>query len=137
MKIVVDTNVILDFFLARDPYVISARQLFEMIYTDKLDGYVTANSITDIYYILAKRLGDGTARDAVKKLLMILTIITVSGDDCNNALNLPIPDFEDALVTVCASKEDINYIVSNDKEFLQANQQLTNIVSSKELLELI
>ena len=137
MKIVVDTNVILDFFLSREPHVANARTLFEMIYQDKIDAFTTASSITDIYYIVAKKLGENAARETVRQLLIMLGIIAVDGNDCAKALDLPIPDFEDALITVCADKEDIDYIVSNDRVFLQLEQPFTTVVGTQELLGLV
>lgn len=137
MKIVVDTNVVLDFFLSREPHEANARKLFEMIYQDKIDAFTTASSITDIYYIVAKKLGENAARETVRQLLIMLGIIAVDGNDCAKALDLPIPDFEDALITVCADKEDIDYIVSNDRVFLQLEQPFTTVVGTQELLGLV
>ena len=119
MKVVVDTNVILDFFLSREPYVSEVKKLFEQIYLGKIDAFATANSITDVYYVTAKKLGDVAAREAIKHLLKMLGIISVDGSDCANALSLPLKDYEDALVVTCASKEQMDFIISNDNDFLQ------------------
>lgn len=129
MKVLIDTNVILDFFLLREPHTTNACRLFEMVYKDEIAGFATANSITDVYYVTTKKLGENAAREAIRELLKILGIIAVDGNDCNNALSLPIADFEDALVTVCAGKEDTDYIVSNDNEFTQIDSALATVVS--------
>ena len=136
MKIIVDTNVILDFLLSREPHAADARDLFKMISQEKVEAFITASSITDIYYIIAKRLGDATARESIRHLLNILGIIAVDGNDCSDALDLPIADFEDALVTACANREDVNYIVSNDKEFLKVDAGLIAVASTRSFLEL-
>jgi len=136
MKIIVDTNVILDFLLSREPHVADARELFKMISQERVEAYITASSVTNIYYVVAKRLGDGAARESVRHLLNMLGVIAVDGDDCIGALDLPIADFEDALVTVCANREDVNYIVSNDKEFLKVDASLTTVISTRFFLEL-
>jgi len=136
MKIIVDTNIILDFMLSREPHVADARDLFKMISQEKVEAFISASSVTDIYYVIAKRLGDATARDSVRHLLNILGIIAVDGNDCSDALNLPIADFEDALVTICANREDVNYIVSNDKEFLKVDVNLIAVVSTRSFLKL-
>jgi len=120
MKIVVDTNIILDFFLSREPYVSDARKLFSLICQEKADAYITANSITDVYYVTSKKLNETAAREAIKHLLKMIDVISVDGEDCTEALSLPIGDFEDALVVVCADKKSIDYIITNDKEFLQS-----------------
>jgi len=136
MKIIIDTNVILDFLLSREPNVADARDLFKIISQEKVEAFISASSVTDIYYIIAKRLGNATARGSIRHLLNILGIIAVDGNDCSNALDMPIADFEDALVTVCANREDVNYIVSNDKEFLKVNAGLISVVSTHSFFEL-
>ena len=87
MKIIVDTNVILDLLLLREPHVKDPRAIFQRISQEKIDAFITARSVTDIYYIIAERLGNDTARDAVKHLLAIFGVIAVDGEDCINALD--------------------------------------------------
>ena len=124
MKIFVDTNVILDFFLARRAQKKAITELFEQIYKERIEAFTSASCITDIYYITAKRLGYIRARDVLIDLLRILGIVAVDGNDCVKALNLPIVDYEDSLVLTCASKAGISYIVSNDKDFLSVRTPL-------------
>jgi len=137
MKIVIDTNVILDFFLSREPGVDSARQIFEMVYQERIEAFATASSVTDIYYITAKRLGDNIGRKAINQLLQMLGIIAVDGSDCTNALKLPIADFEDALITECAKKENVDYIVSNDNDYLKIDSQIAKVINSQSFLDMI
>ena len=136
MKIIVDTNVILDFLLSREPHIADAKHLFKMVSQEKVEAFITASSVTDIYYIVAKRLGDTTAKGAIKHLLGILGVIAVGGSDCLGALDLPIADFEDALVATCANREDIDYIVSNDKGFLKVTTSLISVISTRSFLDL-
>jgi len=136
MKIVIDTNVILDFFLSRQPGVDSARRIFEMVYQEEIEAFTTASCITDIYYITVKKLGNAIGKKSINQLLQMLGIIAVDGNDCTNALVLPIADFEDALVTVCAKKEDIDYIVSNDKAFLRIDSQIARVICSQGFLDI-
>ena len=136
MKILLDTNIILDIFLSREPNVKSAEKIFKLIYQDKAEGYVTANSIADIYYITVKRLGDKPTREALRNLFNLLEIINIDGGDCMRALNFIIPDFEDALIAVCADKVDIDYIITNDKEFLRVDSELASVINSEDFLRL-
>jgi len=137
MRAAIDTNVVLDFLLSREPHAVSARQLFGMIQQEKIEAFVTANSITDIYYITAKRLGKYTAREVIKSIVSMLGIISVDGDDCVNALGLPIADFEDALVVICAEKVDLNYIITNDKDFLRTDTLSVKVVGTQDFLDLM
>ena len=136
MIILLDTNVILDHILSREPYAESVGKIFNMIGREEIEAAVTVNSITDIYFIVSKRLGDTSARKALRDLFNILVIISVDGDDCISALNLSMSDFEDAVVVVCADKDDIDYIVSNDKLFLQVDSALAQVISPDNFLSL-
>jgi len=132
MKIVVDANIILDFLKESS----DARKLFSLICEDKAEAYATAGSIADIYYITTKKLGENSSREIIKKLLKIIGIISISGDDCADALNLPISDLEDALVVACASKENIDYIVTDDNDFLHSTAAGINVISLSNFLSL-
>jgi predicted nucleic acid-binding protein len=137
VKILLDTNVILDHILYREPYAKNVGKIFDMICKDEIEAAFTANSATDIYYIVSKRLGDTIAREALRNLFNVLVIVGIDGDDCISALNLPMIDFEDAVVAVCANKDNIDYIVSNDKEFLQVDSNIARVVLSDDFLKLI
>jgi len=134
MKILLDTNIILDIFLTREPNIKTSEKIFELILQDKINGYLTANSVTDIYYITAKRLGNEAARKALRNLFDLVEIINVDGNDCFIALDLPVTDYEDALVVACAKKTKIDYIITNDNNFLCAGYDSTNIISPFDFL---
>ena len=137
MKVLIDTNVILDFFLIREPQLAEADKIFELIYKEEIRAFTTASCITDIYYIVCKKCGEDLARDAVRQLLKMFGVIAVDGSDCLSALDLPIADFEDALVVTCAKKETVDYIVSGDRGFMQIDAQFAKLVDSKEFLNII
>jgi Predicted nucleic-acid-binding protein, contains PIN domain len=120
VKVAFDTNILLDAIANRADYEV-AQKLILAVATEKIEGIVTANSITDIYYIARKRIGDVAAREALWGLLEIFDIASVSGDDCALALDTPMIDFEDAVLAVCAKKEGAAYIVTRDEGFILAN----------------
>jgi predicted nucleic acid-binding protein len=134
LKILVDTNVILDFFLSRSPNEKPAEKIFESIYKEEITAFTTASSVTDIYYIVAKRLGNKAAKSVLHDLFNLLGIISVDSDDCHLSLELPLEDFEDALISTCAKKEDVDYIVSNDTDFLKSNSILIPIISAADFV---
>lgn len=124
IRAVIDTNIVLDALASREPFRAVAEQIFLMAAQEKFSGFITASSITDIYYLLRKKSSDLAAREAIRKLLTIFSIISVSGQDCQAALNSSIADYEDALVATCATREKLDYIVTRDAAFLK-NCQLT------------
>ena len=119
MKILVDTNVILDTFLTREPYNQYSDLIFDLIGDNSITGYINTSSITDIYYVLRKKFNDTDSREKIRTLLNLLRAIEVTKADCFAALDSPMPDFEDALVAICADKEDLDFIVTRDVEFLK------------------
>ena len=121
MNVLIDTNVILDDILDRAKNAEPARRISRLVTDDLVNGYLTATCITDIFYIVAKNRSNSIARKIIKNLLLSFAIVSVDGQDCQKAINLPMDDFEDALVMVCAEKAVLDYIVTNDKGFLSEN----------------
>jgi predicted nucleic acid-binding protein len=134
MNVLIDTNVILDDLLNREPRCETARGIMELVNGKRVQGYITANSVADIFYITEKKTNLTYARNAVKKIIFALRIISVEGQDCEKALELPMNDFEDALVVVCAEKADLHYIVTNDNGFLSVEGLLTPTISPADFL---
>ena len=106
MKVVIDNNVVIDALKPRQPFDTEAKAVFRAFGQEKFEPYVTANSLTDIFYVL-RRGNDANAAKAkavVANLLSVVSVIPLTETDCANALALPIDDFEDALIDVCAQK---------------------------------
>lgn len=119
MKIVIDTNVVIDAVASRQPFCKEAEAILLMVSEGKIEGYITANSITDIFYVVRRSLTETQARQVIRSILYSLDVIDVGGEDCWQALNLQIGDFEDALIVSCAEKICADYIVSRDSAFLK------------------
>ena len=124
MIIVLDTNIVLDALLERKPFNADAEKLL-VACVGKHAGCLTANALTDIFYVVSKSIGAAKAKLAIKKMIELLEVISVSEEDCINALELPLDDFEDALVSVCAAKRGADYIISRDSGFQSANSPVT------------
>ena len=121
MKILVDTNVILDALISREPWNESAEKIFLMGANNIVDMYITASSATDIYYLIRKHLHDtANAKQVMGKLYSLMGILEVTGTDCVEALASPIADYEDAVVEKVASRKDMDYIVTRNIKDYQA-----------------
>jgi predicted nucleic acid-binding protein len=136
IKVLADTNVILDAIAAREPFRENAEKIFMLAAEEKIEGYITASSATDIYYIARKTLSAADAHTALRYIFCIFNIVDVYSRDCETALDSAIEDFEDALVMGCASKAEVDYIISRDNEFLQAGGE-TRVISPASFLALI
>ena len=137
MNVMIDTNVILDDILNRRQHYKDANKLMQLVINQQIFGYLTSNSLTDIFYIIAKYLNQSSARAAVKKILGCLQIIGVDGQDCHRAINLPMPDFEDALMVVCADKAALDYIITNDIKFLANPNLLVPAISPTNFISMM
>lgn len=119
MKVLIDTNVILDALASREPFRAEAETIFALAAAKSVDAEISASSLTDIFYILRKATHDAAlTRNAIGKLITLFGIQDVTQADCINAIASPMPDFEDAMLAACADRRGVDYIVSrNTKDF--------------------
>lgn len=69
MRVLIDTNVVLDFLQEREPFVENAARLFERLDTGEIEGLIAATTITNIYYIIRRTAGRVVAQDAIAQVL--------------------------------------------------------------------
>ena len=134
MKVLLDTNVVLDAIAKRKPFYLDAQNVIDLIFDNKLEGYITANSVTDIYYIARKHLNQNDLRNTMRSLFAIFSIVDVLGADCRKALDFPLDDYEDALLVVCSDKTAMDYIVTRDKAFLQNAKPPIPVISPADFM---
>ena len=78
MRILFDTNVILDLLLDREPFSFAAAELFLLVEAGEITGYVCATSVTTIHYLARKVIGDRTAVEEINKLMKLFEIAPVN-----------------------------------------------------------
>ncbi|QTL99752.1 PIN domain-containing protein [Iocasia frigidifontis] len=133
MKIVIDNNVILDVFQNREPFVKSSSKVLRLVETKQIRGYITANSVTDIYYVLNRGLKNKQKLYSIMEILLkLVDIIDVTARDIYKAFHPEVIDFEDELIYVCAERANIDYIITrNKKDF--TNSTIT-VITPEEFL---
>jgi predicted nucleic acid-binding protein len=114
MRVLIDTNVVLDFLQAREPFVENAVRLFERIDAGEIEGFIAATTITNIYYIVRRIAGRVVAQDAISQVLSDLNICAVDQEILEQALALSFEDFEDAVQYICAVVHNVDLIVTRD-----------------------
>lgn len=134
MKVVIDNNVIIDALKPNPQFEAAAQEILRLASVKKIDGFVSANSLTDIFYVLRKAHGIDKAKIMLQKLTLILNIIGIDPEDCINALSLPMNDFKDAIIAVCAEKIGADFIVSRDEGFIKSESSV-KVVTSEQLLK--
>ena len=126
MKLLIDTNVVLDVLLQREPFCRTAAEVLNLAQRDDVREYVSASAITDIYYIANKQLKDRAAvRDLLERLLKIVSVAAVSEQEIRNALNLTWADFEDSVQYSVALLNEMDGIVTrNPSDYQEANMRI-------------
>ncbi|MDR1064813.1 MAG: PIN domain-containing protein [Oscillospiraceae bacterium] len=134
MTVLLDTNVIMDALQERQPFDTAAKEILLRAQNGEFACYFTANAATDIFYLYSKARGLESARQALNFLLMSYKIVSVTHEDCINAMSVPIEDFEDALVSTCAKKAEADCIISRDDKFLRGKSPV-KVIEPKDFLK--
>jgi predicted nucleic acid-binding protein len=132
-RVLFDTNVILDLVLNRPDFVELAKRLFVAIDEERLIGYMSATTVTDIYYVTTRERGRVFAALTLRRLVRVLEIVTVDKDAIVSALDSPIKDFEDAVQAEAAKFAGLDFIVTRNKRDFPHSPVLA--VSPEELLK--
>ena len=118
MRVLVDTNVVLDVLLAREPHVRPAAEVFALIERSHIDASICATTVTTVYYLLTQALARDDARDALRRLLGLFEIAPVNRSVIEEALGSAIADFEDAVLEKAAHLIGAETIITrNTKDF--------------------
>ena len=122
MKALLDTNVILDALMAREPWAATAQELLRTAAMGKYIGFIAASQTTDIFYLLCRQGTDkATAKNIINKLTGSIKVSGITPADVQNALALDMPDYEDGLLASCAKRQKADYIITrNEKDFFQS-----------------
>ena len=135
MKILIDTNVILDVLCNRKDFAEDSLRVFKYCETNQITGCISALSIPNIVYIMRKELDSEKIKEILTVLTSIFTVVDLRVTDLIKAADLDFSDYEDALQSVCASRTKVNYIVTrNIKDFKSSS---VPAIKPSELLERI
>ena len=126
MKVLVDTNVVLDVLLDRHPFADAASGIFALIEQSKLQGILCATTITTIDYLLTQNLPRPAARQTLRKLLALFEIAPVTRAVLEEALQSKMADFEDAVLDQAGLLSGAELIVTrNQKDFRHASLKVS------------
>ena len=115
MKILLDTNVVLDLLLAREPFVDLAREIFILIENKEIEGYLCATSVTTLHYLIGRETNKKEANQIIEKLLILFEVSPVTKKVLYDASANNGIDYEDSVIYTSAYYSDINIIVTRDK----------------------
>jgi predicted nucleic acid-binding protein len=113
-RILFDTNVVLDVLLDRRPHAEASAAAWAAVETGAFEGMLAAHALTTIHYLIRKELASGKARRIVSAILRVFGVAAVDGSVVQEALQLPLSDFEDAVTAAAALLAGCDYIVTRD-----------------------
>lgn len=123
MKVMFDTNIILDILLNRQPFCEMSARVIDLSAKKVIEGYISAFAITDIYYLAYKTIRDkNKVCSLLERLLQIVSVAAVAETEILAALKSGWNDFEDAVQYFTARNIEVSYIVTrNKKDYLSAD----------------
>ena len=115
MKILVDTNVLMDYIANRVPYAEQADKIMDLCIDKEMDGYIAAHTITNLFYILRRELSVAERRATLTDICHVFTVVGIDSAKLLSALgNESFNDLEDCLQSECADEFDVEYIVTRN-----------------------
>ena len=126
MKVLIDTNIIMDYLSNRQPFFDMADKVIDLCSdNDRVQSYLAAHTITNIFYLLRKHFSIDKRREVILDLFEAFHIVSIDEEKLFAALrNKEFKDFEDCLQVECAKSIKADYIITRDaKDF--ANSEIT------------
>lgn len=136
MRILIDTNVVIDALTSREPWNKNAEKIFIMAANNIVDMNITASSATDIYYLVRKYLHNTEmAKQIMGKLYSLAGILDVTESDCVEALASSVSDYEDAVIEQVARRSGIDYIVTRNQN--DYKEDIMKVMLPEEFIKLM
>ena len=126
IRVLVDTNVILDWIMVREPNSTNAKVIMEQCLFGQVQGYITSHSLTDIFYILRKDYSVEKRKQLLRLLCESMNVVPETRQTILQALNRgEWQDIEDALQMQCAKEVGVEYIVTQNLKDLFSSLFIT------------
>jgi predicted nucleic acid-binding protein len=126
-SVFLDTDVVLDLFIRREPHHSEALQLFTTIKRSKTRCFTSPIVIANAYYILSKVKDKGYALERIKGLRKLVQVVSVDESIIDAAIEKPFKDFEDSIQYACARKNGIGAILTrNIKDYPKSDIIIAN-----------
>lgn len=122
-KVLIDTDVLIDFFMDREPFAESAETILVLCEEGKIEGFITSVICSNCYYLLRKTASHNKVIRKLRKLLTILNVLVTDKDTLLQALDSEFNDFEDAIQNYSAIQhgEIQTVITRNTKDYRKSN----------------
>lgn len=122
MVVLIDTNILLDYILKREPFYEDAKKVMEICSSDMADGCIALHTVTTVWYLLRK-LPEETKRAALKAVCELLQVVGTSHDEVLNAIeSADFKDFEDCVQSKCAKTANAEHIITRNASDFEASE---------------
>ena len=126
MRVLVDTNVIVDVLQKREPWFEKASEVFIASAEERITGCITSKQACDIHFFARKIFRgqekvDEKARDIISRLFTVFEVIDTLGVDCKEALVIGNGDYEDTVMMASAARSDIDCIVTRNPDHFKGS----------------
>lgn len=133
VKILLDTNIILDIALARQPFFGESKQVLSLVEQGEVQGYISASTFSDIYYIICQAKGRDSTLEFLRQLATFCQVATVDNSVISIALTCNFKDFEVAIQYSAAVINLIDAIVTRNPRDFPVNTP--RIVTPNQLIQ--
>lgn len=121
MKVLIDTNVILDVLCGRAEFLEASSRVWKYCEINKLSGVISALSVPNIVYILRKELDPDKTKEIIDRLLLIFDVAELKAEDLRKAAEMKTADYEDAIQMCCADRINADFIITrNIRDFVSS-----------------
>ncbi len=136
MRALIDTCIVIDALQNREPFCKEAQAIFLAVANKQFTGFLTAKSVTDIYYLTHRHThSDKETRIVLSKLFSLFELLDTAGMDCRKAISSDISDYEDAVMVESALRANMDCIVTrNIKDYTKSQ---VSVYASIDFLEKI
>ncbi|MCL2398511.1 MAG: PIN domain-containing protein [Defluviitaleaceae bacterium] len=123
MRVLIDTNVIMDFIVERGSFTSDAEKVIGLCIEKRIPCCITAHTVPNLFYILRKHLSIEERRDVLLKICKMFTVVGIDSNKLESALqDSNFEDFEDCLQVQCAKDFPADFIVTrNVKDFANSS----------------
>jgi predicted nucleic acid-binding protein len=115
MRVLVDTNVVLDYIAKREPYAAQAYKIVKMCTDREIDGCIAAHTVLNLFFILRKEMSVAERKATIRKLCLAFDVVGVDVLKIMSALeNDSFDDFEDCIQYECAMDFGSDYLITRN-----------------------
>jgi len=121
MRILLDTNILLDVLLDRQPHADASAAVVAAVDKGVAQGLLAAHAVTTIHYLIRREMSAARARKLISSILAVFEIAAIDEVVIHEALQLSCPDFEDAVTAAAARMARCDYIVTREPKGFQSS----------------